>query len=177
MAYIQLDETKKGMHSLLAFRPEIAQPLTTLMQSLMRSNVGLSMGERELIASFVSSLNECYICNSIHGEVAQCLLDADFTLIQKVKEDYQKAPISDKIKTLLTLAKSVQKGGKNVTEEQVSFAKNSGATDMEIHDTVLIASLFCMFNRYVDGLGLESNDTVETFRERGKKIAQQGYNQ
>jgi len=177
MAYISLDKTKKGMHSLLTFRPEIAQPLTTLMQTLMRTNVGLTMGERELIATFVSSLNGCYICDSIHGEVAQCLLHADFTLIQKVKEDYQEAPVSDKMKTLLTLAKSVQKGGKNVTEEQVALAKNSGATDMEIHDTVLIAALFCMFNRYVDGLGLESNDTVETFRERGKKIAEQGYNQ
>lgn len=176
MAYISLDESKKGMNSLLAFRPEIAQPMTILMQSLMRSNVGLSMGERELIATFVSSLNECFICDSIHGEIAQCLLE-DFTLIQKVKEDYQKAPISDKMKTLLTLAKSVQKGGENVTEEQITYAKSTGATDMEIHDTVLIASLFCMFNRYVDGLGLESNDTMETFRERGKKIAEQGYNQ
>jgi uncharacterized peroxidase-related enzyme len=177
MAYIPLDETKKGMHSLLAFRPEIALPLTTLMQSLMRSDLGLTMGERELIATFVSSLNECFICDSIHGEVAQCLLDADFRLIQKVKEDYQKAAISDKMKTLLTIAKSVQKGGKNVTEDQVAFAKNAGATDMEIHDTVLIASLFCMFNRYVDGLGLESDDTMETFRERGEKIAEKGYNQ
>ncbi|MDR6845211.1 peroxidase-related enzyme [Flavobacterium granuli] len=177
MAYISLDETKRGMNSLLAFRPEIAQPLTTLMQILMRNNVGLSMGERELIAAFVSSLNDCYICGSIHAEVAQCLLNADITLIQKVKDDYQKAPISNKMKTLLTLAKSVQEGGKNVTEEQVAIAKNSGSTDMEIHDTVLIASLFCMFNRYVDGLGLESNDTMETFRERGIKIAQQGYNQ
>ena len=175
MAYIELDKTKQGIRSLLAFRPEIAPPLTALMQILMRSDEGLSKGERELIATFVSALNECSLCHNIHGEVAQCFLGNNPNVVQKVKEDYENALIPDKLKALLTIAKSVQKGGKYVTEKQVEKAKNEGATDLEIHDTVLIAALFCLFNRYVDGLGLESNDTLETLRERGRMMAEMGY--
>ena len=131
MAYIELDKTKHGIRSLLAFRPEIAPPLTALMQILMRSDEGLSKGERELIATFVSALNECYLCHSIHGEVAQCLLEHKPNVVQKVKDDYENAPISDKLKALLSIAKSVQKGGKYVSEKQVENAKNEGATDLK----------------------------------------------
>jgi len=175
MAYIQLNEQIPGIRSLLAFRPAIASPFTSLMEVLMRRDEGLSKGERELIASYVSWLNECSLCHQIHGEVAQCFYSEDAGLVQKVKEDYQNASISDKMKALLGIAESTQKGGKYVSEAQVAYAKITGATDVEIHDTVLIAALFCMFNRYVDGLGLVSNDTPETFRERGKMIAEMGY--
>ncbi|WP_435353680.1 carboxymuconolactone decarboxylase family protein [Emticicia sp. SJ17W-69] len=175
MPYIKLDETLPGMRSLLAFRPAIAEPLTTLMQILMRSDEGLSKGERELIATFVSSLNGCSVCHKIHGEVAQCLLNGEENLIEKVKENYQNAPISDKMKALLTIAVSVQKNGKQVSIEQVAAAKSRGANDLEIHDTVLISALFCLFNRYIDGLGILSKDTPETLKERGKMIAEMGY--
>lgn len=174
MPHIPLDETLPGMRSLLAFRPAIAEPLTTLMQILMRSDEGLSKGERELIATFVSSLNECSACHKIHGEVAQCFFD-DENLVEKVKENYQNAPISDKMKALLRIAASVQKNGKQVSSEEVEVAKELGASDLEIHDTVLIAALFCLFNRYIDGLGILSKDTPESLKERGKMIAEMGY--
>lgn len=163
------------MRSLLAFRPAIAPPLTSLMEILMRSDEGLSKGERELIATVVSSLNACTVCDNIHGEVAQCFFEEDALLVQKVKVNYQKAPISEKLKTLISIAESVQKGGKEVTVVQVNAAKVLGASDLEIHDTVLIAALFCLFNRYIDGLGVLSNDTTETLKGRAKMIAEWGY--
>lgn len=175
MPHIPLDETLPGMRSLLAFRPAIAEPMTSLMQILMRSDEGLSKGERELIATFVSALNNCSACYKIHGEVAQCLFDEDKNLVEKVIASYQNAPVSDKMKALLTIAASVQKSGKHVSEAQVVAAKILGASDLEIHDTVLIAALFCLFNRYIDGLGVVSHDTPETLKERGKMIAEMGY--
>ena len=62
------------------------------------------------------------------------------------------APISAKLKALLRIAASVQRGGRNVSSADVAAARAEGATDLEIHDTVLIAAVFCMANRYVDGL-------------------------
>lgn len=174
MAYISLNENLPGMQSLLTFHPAIAPPFLTLMQVLMRSDEGLSKGERELIATFVSLLNGCANCHQIHGEIAQCFFE-EKDLVQKVKENYQNAPISDKLKALLDIAQSVQKNGKQVTENQIEKAKNLGASDLEIHDTVLISALFCLFNRYIDGLGLVSKDTLESFRQRGKLIAEMGY--
>jgi uncharacterized peroxidase-related enzyme len=175
MAHIQIDETLPGMRSLLAYRPAIAPPLMALMELMMRSDEGLSKGERELIAAFVSFLNGCVGCHQIHGEVAQCFFENDETLVEKVKQSYENAPISDKLKALLSIASSVQKGGKFVKTQQIEKAKNEGASDAEIHDTVLISSLFCLFNKYIDGLGIVSKDTPETLKARAKMIATFGY--
>lgn len=175
MAHIQLDENLPGMRALLAYRPAIAPPLLQLMQVVMRSNEGLSMGEREMIAAYVSALNDCYNCHQIHGEVAQCFYEDSPNLINQIKSDYLNAPISERLKAILAIAKSVQRSGKSVDEKQIECAKSLGVTDLEIHDTVLIAALFCFFNRYIDGLGIVSNDTPETFKERAKMMAQMGY--
>ena len=82
--------------------------------------------------------------------------------------------IPDKFKALLTIAHSVQQGGKKVTESQIEKAKGLGATDVEIHDTVLIAATFCLFNRYLDGLNVWDSQTYtpEMYRERGRMIAE-----
>lgn len=175
MAHIPLNESLPGMQSLLKFRPEIAKPLLTLMTLLMRSDEGLSKGERELIAAYVSDLNKCNACANIHGAISQCLLSDAPQLVDNVKDDYENAPISEKLKALLCIAKSVQKGGKNVNAIQIERAKSKGAANNEIHDTVLISSLFCLFNKYIDGLGLVSKDTVESLNLRAKVIAEFGY--
>jgi alkylhydroperoxidase family enzyme len=73
--------------------------------------------------------------------------------VQTVKTDWGNADVSPKLKALLNIAGKVQEGGKRVTAEDVAAARVQGATDREIHDTVLIAAMFCMCNRYVDGLG------------------------
>ena len=175
MAYIQLDSSLPGMQSLLAYRPHIASPMKTLMAVMMRSDEGLSKGERELIATYVSSLNHCYNCHQIHVEVAQCFFEELPDLVENVKTDFQKADLTERQKAILGIAANVQKNGKLVTDQQISDAKNLGITDLEIHDTVLISAMFCFFNRYIDGLGIVSKDTIETFRERAKMIAEFGY--
>jgi uncharacterized peroxidase-related enzyme len=175
MAYIQLDSSLPGMQSLLAYRPLIAAPMQTLMWVMMRSDEGLSKGERELIASYVSSLNDCYNCHQIQGEVAQCFFENQPGLIENVKSDFRNANLTERQKAILGIAGNVQKSGKLVTDKQIHDAKGLGITDLEIHDTVLIAAMFCFFNRYIDGLGIVSQDTPETFKARAKMITEFGY--
>jgi hypothetical protein len=69
----------------------------------------------------------------------------------------------------------VQVGGKQVTTEDVARARQQGATDKEIHDTVLIAAAFSMYNRYVDGLATFQPRDREAYREMGEMLAHQGY--
>ena len=176
MAHIQLSEGLPGIRGLIAFRPETAKSLNELAEILLRDdNNTLSRGERELIATYVSSLNDCFFCQNAHGGIAQHYLQCDMQFIDAVKNDFQSTAISPKLKSLLAIAGSVQKGGKNVTAEQIETAKNTGATDMEIHDTVLIAAAFCMFNRYVDGLGTSAPEDREYYVKRGKQRAEEGY--
>jgi alkylhydroperoxidase/carboxymuconolactone decarboxylase family protein YurZ len=83
--------------------------------------------------------------------------------------------VSPKLKTLLAIAAKVQAGGKQVTAEDVARARAAGATDLEIHDTVLIAAAFCMYNRYVDGLATLTPTDPDVYDRMGQRMAQQGY--
>jgi uncharacterized peroxidase-related enzyme len=175
MAHIKLPEGLPGIRGAMAFRPETARPLNDLVEVLLHGPNSLTPGERELIATYVSSENDCYYCQTIHGAVAAASLNGDEALVKQVKHDFQNADISDKLKALLVIAGKVQRGGKHVTTEDVAAARAQGATDIEIHDTVLIAAAFCMFNRYVDGLATIQPRDEAMYRERGKWIAREGY--
>ncbi len=175
MAYITLPEGLPGIRGPMAFRPETAKHLNELAEVLLRSDNSLTRGERELIATYVSSLNDCFFCQNAHGGLAQHYLQCDMDYIDQVKTDFQSTSLSPKLKALLSIAGSVQKGGKHVTPEQIEKARNVGATDLEIHDTVLIAAAFCMFNRYVDGLGTWAPQDRNIYIERAKWRADEGY--
>lgn len=175
MAHIKLPEGLPGIRGPMAFRPETAKPINELAEALLRSENSLTRGERELIATYVSSLNGCFFCQNAHGGIAQHYLQCDLLFMDQVNKDYESTSISDKMKSLLSIAGSVQKGGKYVTTEQIEKAKRLGVTDREIHDTVLIAAAFCMFNRYVDGLGTDAPLDRDFYVARGKQRAEEGY--
>ncbi|HLX90168.1 MAG TPA: carboxymuconolactone decarboxylase family protein [Puia sp.] len=175
MPHINLPDLP-GIRGPMAFRPETAKPLNELAEVLLRDdNNTLSRGERELIGTYVSSLNDCFFCQNVHGAFAGYYLGCDIPAIDAIKKDYQSAPISAKMKTLLAIAGSVQKSGKHVTPEQIEHAKKEGATDREIHDTVLIAAAFCMYNRYVDGLATMAPQDRQFYVNRAPQRAAEGY--
>ena len=175
MPHIDVDKTLPGIRSLLAFSPETAGPLGALAEILLRDTTGLSPADREIIATYVSYLNDCFYCNHSHGEIAVCYLNGDRGLVEAVRQNYKEAPISDKLKSLLQIAGKVQKSGKSVLPEDIENARNHGATDRDIHDTVLIAAAFCLFNRYVDGLASVAPQDLSTYPERARQIVERGY--
>lgn len=175
MPHIDLPDGVPGIRGPLNAYPETAKPLLDLAQTLLRGDSTLSAGERELIATYVSSRNECVFCASSHGAAAKHLLDGDFDLIEQVWRDPASAPISDKLRALLQIAGKVQQSGRDVADADVARAREEGATDREIHDTVLIAAAFCMFNRYVDGLATVAPQELSAYDEMGAVMAEEGY--
>lgn len=175
MPHIDVQNDLPGIRGLLAFRPETAEPLGELAEILLRDTQGLSRAERELIATYVSYLNDCFYCDNSHGEIACYYLAGNRDLVNEVRENYSAAPISEKLKALLQLAEKVQQSGKAVTPDDIENARNHGATDRDIHDTVLIAAAFCMFNRYVDGLAATTPTDLSTYPPRAKQVAEHGY--
>lgn len=175
MAYINVDKNLPGIRSLMAFRPETARPLSDLAEVLLRDETGLSRAERELIGTYVSYLNDCFYCQHSHGELASCYLGGNRELVDAVKKDYRSADISGKLKALLQIAAKVQKGGKMVKPEDIEEARREGATDRDIHDTVLIAAAFCLYNRYVDGLASLTPTDMSTYAARAKQVVEKGY--
>jgi uncharacterized peroxidase-related enzyme len=173
--HIPLPATIPGISSLFVFRPETAEPMRKLAQILLYDESTLSRGERELIASYVSYQNKCNFCCNSHSAIATYHLNGDESIVQAVKNDISTAPVSEKMKILLTIAGQVQESGRAVMHETIEQAKASGATDKEIHDTVLIAAAFCMYNRYVDGLAAFTPTDQIAYDAIGKLVGENGY--
>ena len=174
MPYIPLEEHLPGITGLLEYRKDSAQPIRELTQILLRGSSTLTEGERELIATVVSSGNQCTFCTTAHTAAANLLM-GDPKIASKVKQDINSAPVSDKMKALLTIASMVRESGKSVTAEAIQKAKDQGATDIEIHDTVLIAALFCLYNRYVDGLATALPVDSNYYNVLADRLVNHGY--
>jgi len=174
MPHIHLPQGLPGISAGFAFRPETAKPMRELADILLHQPNSLLPGERELIATYVSSRNCTTFCALSHGAAAANHL-GDTSVVEKVKANFLEAPISTKLKALLMIAGKVQQDGKLVTEADVHAARILGATDLEIHDTVLIAAAFSMYNRYVDGLGTVQPTDPGMYEQMGKHLAEEGY--
>jgi uncharacterized peroxidase-related enzyme len=180
MAHIDLgpDELRfPGITGPMRFRPETAGPLNELAEVLLRrpGTDSLTPGERELIAAYVSGLNECEFCRDSHSAFAAAQLEPGMPLVLQVHADPELAPITPKMRALLKIAAAVREDGRKVTEELVADARAERATDVEIHDTVLIAAAFCMFNRYVDGLGTLPARDPQMYVASAERIVAVGY--
>jgi uncharacterized peroxidase-related enzyme len=177
MPHIELPAGVPGIRSLVLYRPDTGKPLYELAQALLRNDSPLSPAERELIAAYVSFQNACVFCTSSHAAAARFLFQDAHQTVDLALKDYQKAPISDKLKALLSIAGKVQADARTVSEADVALARQNGATDRDIHDTVLIAATFCMFNRYVDGLATitPSADDLKAWEPMGERMGTMGY--
>mgnify|MGYP000852715256 FL=1 len=175
MAHIDLPEGLPGIIGPMAFRPETSVHLNRLADALLRDETGITRGERELIASYVSHLNECNFCCKSHSAFAAHQLDDGYELVDAVLADIATAPVSDKVRALLVIAGQVQQSGRKVTADHVAAARDAGATDLEIHDAVLIAAAFCMYNRYVDGLGTFAPPDRADYDGMAQDIVANGY--
>jgi uncharacterized peroxidase-related enzyme len=175
MARIDLPEGLPGILGPMAFRPELAVALNQLAEALLRTDEGLTRGERELIAASVSAGNECRFCAASHAAFSARQIDGGYDVVDPALADPASAPISPKLAALLRVAEHVRQSGLAVTDEDVAAARAEGATDLEIHDTVLIAAAFCMFNRYVDGLGTWAPTERSDYDAIAVGIVERGY--
>jgi uncharacterized peroxidase-related enzyme len=175
MAYIEVEEGVPGIRSLFNFRPETGKPLCELAEVLLRGPSPLSSGERELIAAWVSHLNGCMFCMNSHAAAARCWYDNQRQVVSELLHNHHAASLSDKMKVLLEIAAKVQTNGKSVTPDDIEAARKAGANDTDIHDTILIAASFSMFNRYVDGLASYTPTGEAAYEEMGKRMCTKGY--
>ncbi len=175
MTYIKTDIHQPGIVELLFYKGATGKALSKLAHTLLHGPSPLTFGERELIASYVSALNNCEFCHESHSASASVHLNDGGSTVYAVKSDPEKAEISDKMKALLKIASQVQKSGRDVTLETIEAARQKGATDEDIHDTVLISAAFCMYNRYVDGLGTNLPGEKAEYIPMGTRMAHTGY--
>ena len=175
MPHIFLDPNLPGIRSLLDYRKETAKPLMDLAEVLLRGDSPLTRGERELIAAYVSEQNDCEYCAASHGACAAVLLPEGTPLVDQVRKNPDEAAISDKLRALLAIAAAVAQGGWAVKDEHIAAARAAGAQDRDIHDTVLVAAAFSMYNRYVDGLATLTPHDPAAYAMMAERLVNQGY--
>jgi uncharacterized peroxidase-related enzyme len=175
MAHINLPDGLPGIIGPLTAYRETERHLDGLANALMRGPSSLTPAERELIATSVSAGNECYFCTNSHAAAARHLFGEKQTVVDDVLRDVSQADLSEKTQALLAIADKVRQDGRLVTAADVARAREAGADDKAIHDTVLIAAVFCMFNRYVDGLATWAPHDPAVYEEIGQRIATKGY--
>ncbi|WP_051951118.1 carboxymuconolactone decarboxylase family protein [Actinacidiphila yeochonensis] len=177
MTHIALDNNLPGIAGLMAHRPDTAAPLGHLANVLLRTGSStLEPGQRELIAAYVSQRNSTPFCAGSHGAFAAAQLDGGNELVASVLDDPDTAAIDDRMRALLRVAAKVQEAARALPDETVAAAREAGATDEDIHDTVLIAASFCMYNRYVSALATSLPEDPETFyAQSAQRITTAGY--
>ncbi len=175
MAYIKLNNALPGIVGLIFHKRETGKALSSLAQAVLRGPSPLSVMERELIASYVSSLNGCEFCYQSHSAIVNVLCDDGGKLMTSVINGSEEADISQKMKALLIIASEVQKNGKNVMPGDIQNARSAGATDEDIHDTVAVAAAFCFFNRYVDGLSTAALKDPADYVKPARSLIRFGY--
>jgi uncharacterized peroxidase-related enzyme len=175
MTHIDLGNEIPGIRGLFEYRPQTGAVLSDLGEVLLRGDSPLSRGERELIAAYVSHLNGCRYCAGSHGACAAAQLPGGQAQVEAVLRDPGSDQVSAKVRALLTIAALVRQDGRLVTDKEIAAARAEGATDREIHDAVLIAAAFSMFNRYVDGLAAVTPDDPAYYAATGQRLADHGY--
>lgn len=178
MPHITLPDNVPGIRSLVMYRPDTGQPLYELAQALLRAgspDSTLTDAERELIAAYVSSRNQTAFCLNSHAAAARYLFGEQRTVVDQTLANPETAPISAKLRTLLTIAEHVTVDARTVSDDLVAAARTEGATDGDVHDTVLIAASFCLYNRYVDGLATLTPTDPAVYEAMGERMGTIGY--
>lgn len=175
MAHIRLTSPLPGMTGLLQSMPITAKPLKELAQALLRNSKALTPAEGETIATYVSVLNGCEYCSRSHGAVARLLLKYEGGIVEDLRSGTYLIGLEPRMAALMHLAERVQATPVGVRPEDIEKAKAAGAGDGDIHDAVLIAAAFCMYNRYVDGLGTAVPEHPAAYEAIGRRLVDQGY--
>jgi len=147
-------------------------PFDKASQHLMRGKSELSFAERELIAAYVSSLNECQYCFGSHQSVAKAFGISE-NLIAVMVYDLDRAGLSPKQKTIFDYVKSLTLTPSKVVQAEAQAVFDAGWSERTLQDVICIVGLFSFYNRLLDGHGVKGNDVMYNFA--GEFLSKKGY--
>lgn len=171
-----------GIGLAMSLAPGLEGALRTLADVLLVNDfpgASLTRPEREMIATAVSALNDCFFCMDSHGAFAASLLrrqgatDAE-ALVEGLKSGSLQR-LSAKMQGLLAIARAVARDARALTHDDTAPAMAAGATSGDVQLAVLIASAFSMYNRMVEGLRAPTAADASAYAERADQIADLGY--
>lgn len=172
MPYLPSMAAKATLLDIFKKFPETSRPLIEFHEVLLRGPSPFSEGERELIAAFVSALNNCRYCHGVHTATAE-MLGVEKGMVDKLLEDIDTAPVPDKLKPVLRYASKLTRAANGVSQADADMVLDAGWDETALYHLVAVTALFNFMNRLVEGLGIELDPKyVGTASER---LAGRGY--
>ena len=152
--------------------PDTARPLLDYHELVMRGPSPFTVAERELIAAYVSGVNECGYCHGVHTATAEAF-GLPEGLLEALLSDLDTAPVDDKTRAVLRYVGKLTTSLSRLTDEDAAAVLAAGWEERALHDAVIVCALFNFMNRMVNGLGIKADDTY--FALSGKRLRDVGY--
>lgn len=161
-----------GVRQALFLNEEAGRLLSGYHQQILRGDSPLTVAERELIAAYVSGLNNCRYCYETHRETA-INFEVSGDLIAALVADPEVKAAPERLRPLLRYARKLTLDHTNMQAEDVDAVRDAGWDERALHDLILVASMFNFMNRFVHGHGIEGSP--EQWKMSGAYLSQRGY--
>lgn len=152
--------------------PAPASKLLDLHELIMRAPSAFDAGERELIAAYVSGVNDCGYCHGVHTVTAEAF-GVPEGLLAAALDDLASAPVDERMKPVLAYVGKLTRTPSRVTEEDAEAVFAAGWDEAALHDAVLVCALFNFMNRMVEGLGIRADAAYA--KTSGVRLKEGGY--
>lgn len=149
---VMQDQPVPDMGRVDCYRPKLHGAIfDAIFQELMRGVSDWSVGERELLAAFVSSKNHCSFCGTFHSAIASKAIPEHVT--RAVLQDWRTAPLDEKLRVTLGFLEKLTLTPGEITLEDVTSLRAVGVSDQAIEDSIYICAWFQVLNRLADAFG------------------------
>ena len=172
MSFLKSLPPEAGLLQIFQAFPKAARPLLEYHEVLLRGDSPFSAAERELIAAYVSGLNNCNYCRAIHSQTAVALGIGAET-IANVFSNPHCEHVDVRMRPILAFVRKLTLSPANITAADVDAIFASGWDDRALHDAMAICGLFNLMNRLVNGLGVEASEAYT--KMAAQRLAQGGY--
>lgn len=161
-----------SVRDILRLNPAAGRALVEYHIAVMRQPSPLSVAERELIAAYVSGLNQCQYCHGVHTETARAFGLPD-DAVARLVADLDTAPVEPKLRPILRYVRTLTLSPSSLVEADAEAVVAAGWEEQALHDAIAVGCLFNFMNRLLDGHGVKGH--AELYRQRGAALRQHGY--
>jgi uncharacterized peroxidase-related enzyme len=162
-----------GPVKLIMYRPDfLGTNLKALTHEAMRGASAWSVGDRELMAAFVSKLNECEYCIKAHSAVAARAYQ-DEQMVSAVLADLDSAPIEEPLRATLRMLQKLNREHR-VDVDDMRALLAAGVSRDRIEDALAVAFAFNTMNRLADAFAF-SVPGPKAFEAGAKYLLAHGY--
>lgn len=161
-----------GVREALCLNEEAGRLLTAYHQLLLRGESPLTVAERELVAAYVSGLNQCRYCYETHRETAENFGVSE-GLIASLVADPELEDAPERLRPLLRYARKLTLDQTGMEPEDAEAVREAGWDERALHDLILVAAMFNFMNRFVHGHGIHAGP--QQWKASGRFLFERGY--